>query len=130
VGVVSAGQVDYRLKRDSLIRRYRAGLIGTAEVCDAHPELLRAANSVGRPVSARCPICGQSGLTTVRYAFGSRLPQNGRCLESEAELDLLVRRCRQVVCYAVEVCRMCHWNHLIDRREVAASQPDYGEAGM
>ena len=38
-----AGAVDYRLRRHGVIDEYRKGRLAEHEVCDAHPELVRAA---------------------------------------------------------------------------------------
>ena len=45
------GQVDYRLARQAVLRQYRDGLLTKADVCDAHPELRRAAEL--QPENAR-----------------------------------------------------------------------------
>ena len=43
-----AGQVDYRLARNAVVSEFRKGRLSRLDVCDAHPELLRAATNVRR----------------------------------------------------------------------------------
>jgi hypothetical protein len=107
-----SGQVDYRLARDAVVREYRRGRLSRVDVCDAHPELLRAARGVGAPTAIDCPICGEAKVVLVSYAFGARLPAGGRCVRSRAELARLVAGSSEVACYIVEVCPECSWNHL------------------
>lgn len=106
------GQIDYRLARNSIIKEFRRGRLSKLDVCDAHPELMRAARNVGTPVGEACPICETDGLVTVSYAFGPHLPPSGQCFVNAAELARLSRRAGQVACYVVEVCPDCRWNHL------------------
>jgi hypothetical protein len=103
---------DYRLAREAVVRSYRGGRLSRLEVCDAHPELLRAARNVGQPTAETCPICAEARVVHVSYAFGERLPPGGRCLASREELARLDRRATPVTCYVVEVCPECAWNHL------------------
>src|SRR5207245_3451809 len=37
------GQIDYRLSRRHVLAELRRGRLGRPDVCDAHPELMRAA---------------------------------------------------------------------------------------
>ena len=106
------GQIDYRLARESVVREFKKGRLSRLDVCDAHPELLRAARNVGRPASTDCPICESTELVLVSYAFGSRLPAGGRCVTSKTEMTKLARQAGEVSCYVVEVCPDCSWNHL------------------
>ena len=75
------GEIDYRLARQSVMSEYRKGRLARHEVCDAHPELVRAAREVGEPraASARsartsawcsCPTC--SARACRRTAAASR----------------------------------------------------------
>ena len=111
----SEGHVDYRLARASVLADYRAGVLAPSEVCDAHPELVRAAREVGRPVQGDCPICQRHRLVHVTYVFGPRLPKHGRCISLRGELARLAKRPGTHVAYAVEVCQACSWNHLVRR---------------
>ena len=56
---VARAVVDHRLARRHLINEYRRGRLRQDQVCDAHPELIRAARNVGTPASMACPICGE-----------------------------------------------------------------------
>jgi hypothetical protein len=95
-----------------VIREYRKGRLSRLDVCDAHPELLRVGRNLGRPMGEQCPICEESDLVEVTFVFGSRLPASGRCVATQAELTRYWRRKEPVVCYVVEVCTECSWNHL------------------
>jgi hypothetical protein len=106
------GAIDFRLMRRSIISEFRKGRLAQHEVCDAHPELIRAAMHVGRSAQERCPICEDADLVLVTYVFGSRLPAHGRCITSQAELAKLARSTPELHCYVVEVCPGCRWNHL------------------
>ncbi|HEV7886574.1 MAG TPA: DUF5318 family protein [Acidimicrobiales bacterium] len=106
------GQIDYRLARNSIIKEFKRGRLSRLDVCDAHPELMRAATHVGAPTAEQCPICEARDLVLVSYAFGPHLPPSGQCFTSAAELARLSRRAGQVACYVVEVCPDCRWNHL------------------
>ena len=106
------GAIDFRLIRRSVISEYRKGRLARHEVCDAHPELVRAAENVGAPSRETCPICEDAELVLVSYVFGARLPSHGRCLTSAAELAKLARSADSLACYVVEVCTACRWNHL------------------
>ena len=108
----TGGRVEYLLARNAVIREYRKGRLSRLDVCDAHPELLRAARNLGRPMGQQCPICEQWDLVDVTFVFGSRLPSGGRCVATEAELTRYWRRKEPVVCYVIEVCTDCSWNHL------------------
>ena len=66
-GVERRGIVDHRLARRMLINQVRCGRIALEQVCDAHPELIRAARNVGTQTSTRCPICEQSDVFMASY---------------------------------------------------------------
>jgi hypothetical protein len=109
------GTIDYRLARQSVIDSYRRGRLARHEVCDAHPELRRAATEVAEPTALPCPICQEDHVVLVSYVFGPRLPAHGRCITTRAELAKFARQARrggQFACYVVEVCPSCWWNHL------------------
>lgn len=111
----SQGHVDYRLARASALADYRGGITDRADVCDAHPELVRAAREVGTAVDEACPICETPPLVHVTYVFGPRLPAFGRCITLRGELARLAARPGTHIAYVVEVCRTCSWNHLTRR---------------
>ena len=106
------GQVDYRLARRAVLAEYRRGRLSRLDVCDAHPELMRAARNVGETTVHDCPICEDARLVHVSYVFGPRLPPGGQCISSARELARLSRRADKLTCYVVEVCPECSWNHL------------------
>ena len=109
-----AAAVDFRLARNAVITDYRAKRITREDVCDAHPELLRAAKA-GRATNEECPICEDRYLIHVTYAFGPRLPARGRCVDSATEMRRLDQSGDELSCYVVEVCPGCSWNHLVRR---------------
>jgi hypothetical protein len=106
-------RVEYRLMRDAVVRDVRKGKVALDDVCDAHPELLRAARNVGRALGDECPICKTERTVQVTYVFGAGLPPGGRCPGTAAELERLRRRAEPVVCFDVEVCPGCAWHHLL-----------------
>jgi len=123
------GHIDYRLARNAVVAEYRRGRLSRLDVCDAHPELVRAAHGAGTPTGQRCPICEEVELVHVSYAFGSRLPAGGRTFAGAQELDAVLRRASPVTCYAVEVCAGCGWNHLARTYAAARRRPAAGERG-
>jgi hypothetical protein len=112
------GVIDYRLARRAVISEFRKGRLSSTDVCDAHPELRRAAEQYSQPTTETCPICEDATLVLVSYVFGPQLPRQGRCVATLAELSKLARRASQqgrqgeFTCYVVEVCPACYWNHL------------------
>ena len=80
------GQIDYRLARNAVVSEFRKGRLSRLDVCDAHPELLRAAINVGQETREDCPICEETKVVLVSYVFGSRLPPSGKCVTSQREL--------------------------------------------
>lgn len=107
--------VEYGLVRRAVLARVASGELDREDVCDAHPELLRAARNLGRATGEACPVCGGADLVEVTYVFGARLPAGGTCPATRAELLKLERREEPVACYAVEVCVACSFNHLARR---------------
>lgn len=91
---------------------FRKGRVARHEVCDAHPELVRAARECAEPTSQICPICEDANVVLVSYVFGPRLPSHGRCITSKAELRSIAKKSGSFSCYVVEVCPACSWNHL------------------
>lgn len=106
------GNVDYRLARNVVVSEYRKGHLSRLDICDAHPELLRAAADAGEDSQEDCPICEDVKLRLVSYVFGHRLPASGRCVASKKELAKLASPGKDLACYVVEVCPSCSWNHL------------------
>jgi hypothetical protein len=110
--VPADGDVDYRLARQAVLNGYRSGELSAHDVCDAHPELRRAAAEYSTSTSDPCPVCEDDTLALVSYVFGPRLPSHGRCVNSLRELERIRRRKGSFTCYVVEVCPSCAWNHL------------------
>ena len=108
--------MDYSLARRSVLADVRRGRLPTSDVCDAHPDLVRAARNAGEPTDERCPICDEADLVHVSYVFGPRMPSSGRCVTRAAELRKLAPgggpAKSDLACYVVEVCPACSWNHL------------------
>ena len=111
-GLADGGQVNYRLARNSVVTQFQKGRLSRLDICDAHPELLRAARNVGETTAERCPICDEANVVLVSYVFGAGLPSSGHCVTSKAELAKVSRRGSGLACYVVEVCPGCAWNHL------------------
>jgi hypothetical protein len=107
-----SGVVDHRLARMALINEFRRGRLRRDQVCDAHPELIRAAANVGTLTSVRCPICADADLRLVTYVFGPRLPAHGKVVTTAAEAAQLDRRPDELAAYVVEACVECRWHHL------------------
>jgi len=127
-GSNSEGHVDYRLARASILADYRSGVVDENDVCDAHPELVRAARQVGTPTPGDCPICERPKLVHVTYVFGPRLPKHGRCISLRGELARLAKRPGTHVAYIVEVCQACSWNYLVRRSTLSSDADDNREA--
>lgn len=117
--------------RRALINEYRRGRLRRDQVCDAHPELVRAAVNVGEGTQVTCPICEERKLVLVTYVFGPRLPAHGRCVATKKEMAALNKRTDDLAAYFVEVCPDCRWHHLLRvlpiggpkrRRPVAAAE--------
>jgi hypothetical protein len=107
------GTVDHGFARRMLINEYKRGRLSREQVCDAHPELIRAARNVGTPLEQACPICdGEETLRLVTYVFGARLPAHGRCVSTAKEMTMLNRRRDELSAYVVEACTACCWHHL------------------
>jgi hypothetical protein len=106
--------VDYRLARRSLLSAVRRGITPTIDVCDAHPELMRAGKNIGEETKTPCPICSHESLRVVRYVYGDKLGRNnGRVVYPAEWLQELAREHPRFTCYTVEVCTDCAWNHLL-----------------
>lgn len=123
------GQIDYRLARRGVIAAYRKGRLARHEVCDAHPELLRAARNVGEPSERPCPICEDANVVLVSYVFGPRMPPSGRCVTTKGELARLSKGGAELACYVVEVCPACSWNHLASAFVVPPAAPRRAATG-
>ena len=98
------GVIDYTLAKRALLRDAQVGVIGMTDICDAHPELLRAARHVGEPTKKDCPVCGKVKLVLLAYVYGDTLrDQNGRVWSIETGLKMAAAN-PGAACYVVEVC--------------------------
>jgi hypothetical protein len=115
--------VDYALARKATLRALHVGRLSRFDVCDAHPDLLRAARYCGEPTSDACPVCERGPLLLVRYAFSDRLPkrENGQVWMRPDVGPLLALG--EARLYTVEVCTDCAWNHLRSQLMLSGSSP-------
>lgn len=109
----SRGIIDHRLARRMLISEVKRGRVPLEQVCDAHPELIRAARNVGTRTTTVCPICDDSELRLVTYVFGHGVGPQGRCVSTAREMRRLASRPAELSAYVVEACIDCRWNHLL-----------------
>jgi hypothetical protein len=108
------GAVDYTLAKRALLRNFKRGLLSKPEICDAHPELVRAGRYLGQEAASKCPVCEDGDLRVLAYVFADGLRQNsGRAFRVDEALAL-ARSLRTAACYVVEVCIDCSWNHLAE----------------
>ena len=104
--------VDYTLAKRALLGQVRSGLLSRSDICDAHPELLRAARNVGEVSRRECPVCVDAKLRLLAYVYGEGLrDDNGRVWPLDVGLSMAADRPGSW-CYVVEVCVECQWNHL------------------
>lgn len=105
-------EIDYALARRAVLRDLRRGSVTKLDVCDAHPELLRAGRNLGTASGDACPVCGSAELRLVSYVYGDKLKHaNGRCV-IDTELERLGAAHDEFSHYVVEVCLTCAWNYL------------------
>jgi len=105
--------VDYGLRRRALLAGVRSGRIGIGEVCDAGPYLLTAAKFHGEPTEVSCPVCRKEPLTLVSWVYGDELKHVAGSARSPSELMRMSQLFGEFNVHVVEVCRTCHWNHLV-----------------
>lgn len=128
-GTRPAGEIDYRLARQSVLSAFRKGRVARHDVCDAHPELVRAARHVGKETAEQCPICAQANVVHVTYLFGPGMPPHGKCVTTEAEMRRERRAGADLAGYVVEVCPSCSWNHLSRSFVVSGARVRRGRSG-
>lgn len=107
-------RTDYRLRRRAAIRAVLDGQSSREDVCDAHPDLMRAGTHIGLLAEEPCPICAETGLRRVDYAY-PRLT-HGRRMGGAVRRDDLARRATrygELDVFEVEVCINCGWHHLL-----------------
>jgi hypothetical protein len=115
--------VDYGLARRATLASVLAGHTTIADVCDAHPYLLRAAKFHGEATDKVCPICRRAKLTHVTYVYGDELgPYAGR-VKQGPELAEMAAEYGEFRVYVVEVCQSCAWNHLASSYVLGTGEP-------
>jgi hypothetical protein len=115
--------VDYGLARRATLASVHAGHTTVADVCDAHPYLLRAAKFHGEPTETRCPICRKTNLTHVTYVYGDELGQYAGRVKRGPELTEMAAEYGEFRVYVVEVCQSCGWNHLATSYVLGTGEP-------
>jgi hypothetical protein len=108
------GVVDYTLAKRALLRDVRRGMLSVLDICDAHPELIRAAKYVGKETGLACPVCDREGLRLLAYVYADNLKRNNGRVWSLEQALALAARTKGGTCYVVEVCTGCSWNHLAE----------------
>ena len=106
--------MSYALARRAVLAGVARGQVSAADVCDAHPDLLRAARYYGEVTDRPCPICRRELLTRVTYAYGDELRHASGRARPARTLPALAARFTRIRVYEVEVCRRCGWNHLTE----------------
>ena len=115
--------VDYGLARRATLASVLAGHTTVADVCDAHPYLLRAAKFHGEATDTTCPICRRAKLTHVTYVYGDELGQYAGRVKQGPELAEMASEYGEFRAYVVEVCQSCAWNHLASSYVLGTGEP-------
>jgi hypothetical protein len=115
--------VDYGLARRATLASVLAGHTTVADVCDAHPYLLRAAKFHGEATDTACPICRRAKLTHVTYVYGDELGQYAGRVKQGRELAEMAAEYGEFRVYVVEVCQSCAWNHLASSYVLGTGEP-------
>ncbi len=115
--------VDYGLARRATLASVLAGHTTVADVCDAHPYLLRAAKFHGEATDTACPICRRAKLTHVTYVYGDELGQYAGRVKQGPELAEMASEYGEFRVYVVEVCQSCAWNHLASSYVLGTGEP-------
>ena len=118
--------VDYALARRATLASLKAGRTTLADVCDAHPYLLRAAKHHGEPTEDRCPICRKTNVTHVTYVYGDELGQYAGRVKRGPELMEMADEYGEFRVYVVEVCQSCSWHHLATSYVLGTGEPPAG----
>ncbi|MCG5215663.1 DUF5318 family protein [Streptosporangium soli] len=104
--------VDYGLAKRATVGSLRAGRATTHDICDAHPDLLRAARYHGEATERLCPVCERQNVTNVTYVYGDELGRSVGRVKASSDLVEMAHEYREFRVYVVEVCQGCAWNHL------------------
>jgi hypothetical protein len=112
---VRKGRIDYRMQRRAALQALASGRRSSDDVCDAHPELVRAGQHLGEDPREPCPVCEGDGLRHVTYVFEgkNRRAPGGRAVP-RASLARQAQRYGDLTVYTVEVCPACRWHHLVE----------------
>src|SRR6476620_288015 len=83
------GVVDYTLAKRALLREFKRGLRSRTEICDAHPELLRAARYLGADATQPCPVCDRDELRLLAYVYADGMDRDrGRPFKVDEGLEM------------------------------------------
>ena len=104
--------LDYALARRHTLEAIKSDAFLRDEVCDADPNLLRAAQHHGERTERQCPMCKKGQLVHVTYVFGDDLGYLTGRVRSSHELPEMAHEFGHFRVYVVEVCRECGWNCL------------------
>ena len=115
--------VDYALQRRALLAGVHSGRVGTMDVCDASPYLMRAAEFHGQPSDIACPLCRKEALTMVSWVYGDELKHAAGSARAPEELARMANLFAEFTVYVVEVCRSCGWNHLVQSYVLGSGTP-------
>lgn len=120
--------IDYALARRAALADLQRGVLSRQEVCDAHPDLLRAARHHGEPTQRPCPLCRTDlcrtdrPLVAVTYVYGDELGESSGRTRAQSELVALSLHHADLRVYVVEVCRACSWNHLVTSYAIGSGE--------
>lgn len=103
------------MQRRAVLREVVEGTRTPGDVCDAHPDLVRAGEHLGASADEDCPLCGSDRLRHVTYVFFRKGPrkQGGRAVRHDT-LPAQLKRHGDLNVYRVEVCVDCSWHHLLE----------------
>ena len=104
--------LSYALARRHTLETIKTDAMLREQVCDADPNLLRAAHHHGERTERPCPICTKSELVHVTYVFGDDLGYYTGRIKASPELPVMAHEYGHFRVYVVEVCQRCGWNHL------------------
>lgn len=116
--------IDYTLQRRAkLSSLFNGGLMNTEDVCDADPYTILAAKHHGEPTDAPCPVCRKREMAHLSYVFGDELGQFSGRIKSTKDIEEMAHEHGEIRIYVLEVCKSCHWNHLVESYVVGDGVP-------